>query len=77
MKVVSTIFYWNLQYYYLLFVLNIFNCSTFNCLICFQIVLFAAFLALAVAAPQHNPDADAVVVRSELDNIGVEGYKYG
>ncbi|KAH1024122.1 flexible cuticle protein 12 [Dendroctonus ponderosae] len=38
------------------------------------IVLFAV-LAVALAAPQ-NPDAEAVVLRQENDNIGVEGFNW-
>ncbi|XP_019872726.1 flexible cuticle protein 12-like [Aethina tumida] len=38
-------------------------------------VLFAV-LAVALAAPA-NPDAEAQVLRSELDNIGVDGFKWG
>ncbi|XP_019872727.1 flexible cuticle protein 12-like [Aethina tumida] len=38
-------------------------------------VLFAV-LAVALAAPQRNPDADAQVLRNDLDNIGVDGYNF-
>ncbi|CAH0558134.1 unnamed protein product [Brassicogethes aeneus] len=38
-------------------------------------VLFA-LVAVTLAAPQ-NLDKDATVVRNDMDNIGVEGYKYG
>ncbi|NP_001036835.1 flexible cuticle protein 12-like [Bombyx mandarina] len=36
----------------------------------------ALFVAVAVAAPV-GPDADAVVIRQDNDNIGVEGYNTG
>ncbi|CAH0702666.1 unnamed protein product [Spodoptera exigua] len=38
-------------------------------------IVLALFVAAAVAAPA-NPDADAVVVRYDSDNIGVDGYNY-
>ncbi|XP_022907034.1 flexible cuticle protein 12-like [Onthophagus taurus] len=40
-----------------------------------KVVILCALFALAYAAPQ-SADKDAVVVRSELDNIGVDGYKF-
>ncbi|XP_017786790.1 PREDICTED: flexible cuticle protein 12-like [Nicrophorus vespilloides] len=40
------------------------------------IVAFAALVAVALAAPQHQ-DKDAHIVKFDSDNIGVEGYKYG
>ncbi|XP_047984032.1 flexible cuticle protein 12-like isoform X2 [Leguminivora glycinivorella] len=41
-------------------------------------IVLALFVAAAVAAPQHqhNPDADAQVVRNELNNIGLDGYQF-
>nr|AAL16187.1 larval cuticle protein precursor [Apriona germarii] len=38
------------------------------------IIALAALVAVALAAPQR--DADAVVVRYDSDNIGVDGYNY-
>ncbi|TKX27925.1 flexible cuticle protein 12-like [Spodoptera litura] len=38
-------------------------------------IVLALFVAAAVAAPA-SPDADAVVVRYDSDNIGVDGYNY-
>lgn len=38
-----------------------------------MIIVLAAVLALAVAAPSK----DAQTLRYENDNIGVDGYKYG
>lgn len=43
--------------------------------LCFQIIAFAALVAVAVAAPQ-NRDADAVVLKYDSDNIGVDGYNF-
>ncbi|XP_019872725.2 flexible cuticle protein 12-like [Aethina tumida] len=40
------------------------------------IAVFAAVLAVALAAPQRNPDAEAQVLRNDLDNIGVDGYNF-
>ncbi|CAH1646893.1 unnamed protein product [Spodoptera littoralis] len=37
-------------------------------------IVFALFVAAAVAVPVENKDA--VVLRYDNDNIGVEGYKY-
>ncbi|XP_018562929.1 flexible cuticle protein 12-like [Anoplophora glabripennis] len=39
------------------------------------IIAFAALVAVALAAPQSS-DKDAVVIRSDLENIGVDGYNY-
>ncbi|XP_044266506.1 flexible cuticle protein 12-like [Tribolium madens] len=39
------------------------------------IAIFAVILAVALAAPQGR-DADAQVVRADIDNIGVGGYRY-
>ncbi|XP_017775412.1 PREDICTED: flexible cuticle protein 12-like, partial [Nicrophorus vespilloides] len=41
----------------------------------FQIFAFAALVAVALAAPQYKEEKDAYVVRQEVDNIGVDGYK--
>ncbi|XP_049822332.1 flexible cuticle protein 12-like [Aethina tumida] len=41
-----------------------------------QLVVLFAVVSVAVCA-SVNPDAEAQVLRSELDNIGVDGYKYG
>ncbi|XP_065171660.1 flexible cuticle protein 12-like [Atheta coriaria] len=38
-------------------------------------VLLAAIAAVALAAPQ-GADKDATILKSELDNIGVDGYNY-
>lgn len=40
------------------------------------VVVFAALFAVALAAPA-DPSKDAVVLRYDNDNIGVEGYKFG
>ncbi|XP_017774553.1 PREDICTED: flexible cuticle protein 12-like [Nicrophorus vespilloides] len=40
-----------------------------------DIVVLAALVAVAVAAPQYKDEKDAYVVRQELDNIGVDGYQ--
>ncbi|XP_049822523.1 flexible cuticle protein 12-like [Aethina tumida] len=39
------------------------------------IAVFAAVLAVALAAPA-NPDADAQVLRNDLDNIGTDGFNW-
>ncbi|XP_017774552.1 PREDICTED: flexible cuticle protein 12-like [Nicrophorus vespilloides] len=39
------------------------------------IIAFAALVAVALAAPQYKDEKDAYVVRQELENIGVDGYK--
>ncbi|XP_053603468.2 flexible cuticle protein 12-like [Plodia interpunctella] len=37
----------------------------------------ALFVAVAAAAPQQRgPDADAQVLRYDVDNIGVDGFRY-
>ncbi|CAG9771911.1 unnamed protein product [Ceutorhynchus assimilis] len=36
-------------------------------------IIFFALVAVALAG---NPDADATVLRNDLDNIGVEGYNH-
>ncbi|KAI4465164.1 cuticle protein [Holotrichia oblita] len=41
------------------------------------ITIIAAIVAIGLAAPQGNPDKDATIVKSNFDNIGVGGYKYG
>ncbi|XP_034829677.1 flexible cuticle protein 12-like [Maniola hyperantus] len=38
-------------------------------------IVFALFVAAAAAAPV-NPDGDAVIVKYDSDNIGVEGYNF-
>lgn len=43
---------------------------------CFVQFVLCAVLVAAVAAAPAGSDADATVVRSEVDNIGVEGFKY-
>lgn len=43
----------------------------------FQAIALFALVAVAVAAPKSSNDADAQVLKSELDNIGVEGFHYG
>ncbi|GJQ70332.1 hypothetical protein Trydic_g22767 [Trypoxylus dichotomus] len=40
------------------------------------VIVFTALVALALGA-SITSDKDAVVVKSELNNIGVEGYSYG
>ncbi|GJQ70341.1 hypothetical protein Trydic_g22775 [Trypoxylus dichotomus] len=40
-------------------------------------IFVTAIIAIALAAPQGNPDKDAIVLKSDFDNIGVGGYKYG
>ncbi|KAK9717967.1 Insect cuticle protein [Popillia japonica] len=39
------------------------------------VLVFAAIVALAIAAPQ-GADKDAVVVKSSFDNIGTDGFSY-
>ncbi|XP_061711551.1 flexible cuticle protein 12-like [Cydia pomonella] len=39
-------------------------------------IVFTLIVAAVAAAPQRGPDADAQVLRSELNNIGVDGYQY-
>lgn len=34
-------------------------------------------VVVAVAAPQGGPDKDAVVLKFDSDNIGVDGYNFG
>lgn len=41
----------------------------------FAVALLVA-VAVAVAAPQGNPDAAAAIVKYDSDNIGVDGYSY-
>lgn len=41
-----------------------------------QVAVLVALVAVAAAAPQRNPEADAQVLRFDLDNIGVDGYSY-
>ncbi|CAG9795412.1 unnamed protein product [Diatraea saccharalis] len=38
-------------------------------------IVFALFVAAAVAAPVSS-DADAQILRNDVDNIGVDGYNY-
>ncbi|KAH9635510.1 hypothetical protein HF086_001563 [Spodoptera exigua] len=38
-------------------------------------IVFALFVAAAVAVPVENP-RDAVIVRQEVDNIGVGGFSF-
>ncbi|KAL1494872.1 hypothetical protein ABEB36_010389 [Hypothenemus hampei] len=40
------------------------------------LVFFAVVLAVAIAAPQGNPDAQAQVLKYDSDNIGVGGYNF-
>lgn len=42
-----------------------------------KVILVALLVAAALAAPQGNPDKDATILKSDFDNIGVGGYKYG
>lgn len=50
----------------------------------FQFALVLAFVALASCAPQYNPQVNsakddsknAVILRYDSDNIGVDGYNY-
>ncbi|KAJ8921600.1 hypothetical protein NQ315_010506 [Exocentrus adspersus] len=39
-------------------------------------IVLAAFIAVCLAAPQGNLDKDAVIVRYDSDNIGVDGYNF-
>ncbi|XP_065164122.1 flexible cuticle protein 12-like [Atheta coriaria] len=39
------------------------------------VIVLAAFVAVTFAAPQQQ-DKDAVILKSESDNIGVDGYNY-
>lgn len=40
-------------------------------------VVFALCIAAVIAAPPHlGEESQAQVLRSDLDNIGVEGYKF-
>ncbi|GBP09626.1 Flexible cuticle protein 12 [Eumeta japonica] len=39
-------------------------------------IVLAVLVACAAAAPASTNDKDAVVLRSELDNIGVDKYSY-
>ncbi|XP_063824446.1 flexible cuticle protein 12-like [Ostrinia nubilalis] len=39
-------------------------------------IVLALFVAAAVAAPA-GPDADAQILKQDVDNIGVDGYSYG
>ncbi|CAG9771909.1 unnamed protein product [Ceutorhynchus assimilis] len=41
------------------------------------IIVVCALVAVAIAAPPASSDAQATVLKNELDNIGVEGYNYG
>ncbi|XP_063377519.1 flexible cuticle protein 12-like [Cydia fagiglandana] len=47
-----------------------------NYLILLQFIVFALIVAAVAAAPQRGPDADAQILRSDLNNIGVDGYQY-
>lgn len=47
-----------------------------RCRFFLQAIVLAALAASTLAAPQHNPDADAQVLRSDFENIGVDGFKY-
>lgn len=38
-------------------------------------IVFAAIVAVALAAPQHNPDAQATVITQENTNIGVGDFQ--
>ncbi|CAH0558133.1 unnamed protein product [Brassicogethes aeneus] len=40
------------------------------------VAVLVAVLAVAAAAPQRNPEADATVIKNVLDNIGTDGYQY-
>lgn len=42
----------------------------------FQVVILAAFFTVALTAPQQARDADAVIVKYDSDNIGVDGYNF-
>lgn len=39
-------------------------------------IVFALCIAATIAAPAGD-ESQAQVLRSDLDNIGVDGYKYG
>ncbi|XP_060517127.1 flexible cuticle protein 12-like [Cylas formicarius] len=41
-----------------------------------MIVVFSALVAVCLAAPQNQADRDAVVLRYENDNIGIDGYNF-
>ncbi|CAH0558132.1 unnamed protein product [Brassicogethes aeneus] len=43
---------------------------------CTKVAVLVAVLAVAAAAPQRNPEADATVIKNVLDNIGTDGYQY-
>ncbi|KAK4880482.1 hypothetical protein RN001_008628 [Aquatica leii] len=36
-----------------------------------------AFATVIIAAPQHGPDHNAVIVKYNSDNLGFDGYNYG
>ncbi|XP_019872723.1 flexible cuticle protein 12-like isoform X1 [Aethina tumida] len=40
------------------------------------LAVFVAVIGMALAASLGGPDAAAEVLRSELDNIGTDGFKY-
>ncbi|VEN33843.1 unnamed protein product [Callosobruchus maculatus] len=40
------------------------------------IIALAALVAVAVAAPQSQADKDAVVLKYDSDNIGIDGYNF-
>lgn len=46
-----------------------------KCVVFLQIVVFAALVAYAYAAPQSR-DADATILKYDSDNIGVDGYNF-
>ncbi|XP_066253475.1 cuticle protein CP14.6-like [Euwallacea similis] len=41
-----------------------------------MLVLFFALFAVALAAPQSNPDAQAQVLKYDSDNAGIDGYNF-
>ncbi|XP_011867275.1 PREDICTED: flexible cuticle protein 12-like [Vollenhovia emeryi] len=41
------------------------------------IIVFAAVVAVALAAPPHDYSQTVVVKETPLDNIGIDGYQYG
>ncbi|XP_050310059.1 flexible cuticle protein 12-like [Anthonomus grandis grandis] len=41
------------------------------------VIVLVALVAVAVAAPQNPADAQAQVLRNDLDNIGVDKFSYG
>lgn len=49
-----------------------------NFVLLFQLAVLFAIVGVSIAASVSgsNPDAAAEVVKSELDNIGVEDFKY-